>query len=1267
MTTDLNNLKLLTRPQLWSLIKTTKPNYIRDGINYGKIKTMIDYLMDISNEFITDGDIRLNHLTKLKKSDVWKILKSTNPNYLEDGLTWKIFKPDMIRMILDFEFIEPIDFVDNVLDEINQLDNDSDKIKIIFEKINTMSLNLPLEYSPHDFELYEELKNIIFDIVQNNKYYVELRDFNGNITGYTLSNVYVQDLFDKFKIQIDENETYGSDEELTYTILYKPIQTINVEKLITKEKFGGMFHYINTNKYYNVTKLQIYNSYKQFTQSKFLGITPCLIESLTQSGLSSDKIIQLKDEIINNFGYGYEIKTTDLTKISNNLNICVKLYKYKDTIDEQFVLSSLSNKCNIHGDKNNDTYEIGLYRGHYFGIFKMNCSTFPIKNYHKIIEIIDSNMKLQKKFEIIDSNHSHIFSKITEFTKLKNGSTSLKTSSKVFTKSNIILKNLVRCGFIEFDKRFGKVKDFGENLDSSKITLTHIEQEQTPFQIPKSMIEEFEPDFNGVPESNIFFGDLESIVTTKNHNGFLFGVVPTKNGMGSVFDNIETKIYTEFSDFLKYITFGTLNDNLMWKMIKSYNTIQKLKREIVKLSKMVLKKDIDTDVIKKDSKSFLKFQLEFSSVMEMELLYDVDTDVTELLDDDLKKLLDDTKKMLSNEQSNYYKINKLQPSKRVVYFHNLKYDFNVFKSITGGLELVNKVEQDGSIYSVSYKNYNHVIEFRDSYKLIPIPLKNFQKNFDLKVGKMDDFDLYDLYDFSNIYYRTTKNTSLKFNEFQKRLPQDVFEKYLNHNGDFLHMEIYYDYLRLDCETLKYGMLSFNENIQEISNLKIWDSLTLSTLSHKYFIKRGCYDGTYQNRGHLREFLTQNNVGGRTCSKDNVKQYINNDVDDLDAVALYSSSMWVCKYPLGKCKMITDFDTSKLDDYDHYVIRCTFTINKPRQIPGYSYLDENGVREWSNVFNENGENVFNKIDIESFREYHNISDLKIIEGVYYDSGFTTTHQTVIEDLFNSRKQYKFEGNKVMDFCVKLIMNSSYGKLSQKPNNTKSVCKSLSEYSYVNKENIPVKNYNYYKTYLSNNFDKIRKVEHVDKFNVVIDEYKPIYNYKNSCHLGGIILSTSKQIMNKVMKVMDDNNINIYYTDTDSIHLDKKDSRGLNDLFKNEYGNDLIGNNMGQFHSDFDHIDLKNPWSKKLIVLGKKSYLDVLTDDTGIERNHVRFKGCNIKNLEHYCNQNNLTMMELYESFYNGDSHQIDLCGGCVRFDFNEHGVQTKKKFVKTFDF
>ena len=115
-------------------------------------------------------------------------------------------------------------------------------------------------------------------------------------------------------------------------------------------------------------------------------------------------------------------------------------------------------------------------------------------------------------------------------------------------------------------------------------------------------------------------------------------------------------------------------------------------------------------------------------------------------------------------------------------------------------------------------------------------------------------------------------------------------------------------------------------------------------------------------------------------------------------------------------------------------------------------------------------------------------------------------------------------------IKLIMNSAYGKTIQKKSETQTYFKSPKAFD------------NWY----DDNFNIIKQYEEND-FNRKITVYNNDTTY-NLNFVGSIILSMSKRIMNETFYLMDEHKMNVYYTDTDSIHMDKKDleSKKLPDL-------------------------------------------------------------------------------------------------------------------------
>ncbi len=77
----------------------------------------------------------------------------------------------------------------------------------------------------------------------------------------------------------------------------------------------------------------------------------------------------------------------------------------------------------------------------------------------------------------------------------------------------------------------------------------------------------------------------------------------------------------------------------------------------------------------------------------------------------------------------------------------------------------------------------------------------------------------------------------------------------------------------------------------------------------------------------------------------------------------------------------------------------------------------------------------------------------------------------------------------------------------------------------------------------------------------------------------------------MSVANDNNIVIYYQDTDSMHLKNADISKLEECYKLKYNTEIRGETMAKFHSDFSLKGAKKGAdiiATTSIFLGKKCY-------------------------------------------------------------------------------
>lgn len=146
------------------------------------------------------------------------------------------------------------------------------------------------------------------------------------------------------------------------------------------------------------------------------------------------------------------------------------------------------------------------------------------------------------------------------------------------------------------------------------------------------------------------------------------------------------------------------------------------------------------------------------------------------------------------------------------------------------------------------------------------------------------------------------------------------------------------------------------------------------------------------------------------------------------------------------------------------------------------------------------------------------------------------------------------------------------------------------------------------------------------------------------------------MNEVMCLAEDEKLNIYYQDTDSMHIDTDQVKMLAEKYDDKYGREVIGKNMGQFHTDFASDIIKgNIHAKESVFLGKKCYLDVLTGDDGSIDYHIRMKGVSCDAIKDHAYKNQKSILDVYKELFTGKELTFDLCceGSKVNFEFKKN--------------
>jgi hypothetical protein len=291
---------------------------------------------------------------------------------------------------------------------------------------------------------------------------------------------------------------------------------------------------------------------------------------------------------------------------------------------------------------------------------------------------------------------------------------------------------------------------------------------------------------------------------------------------------------------------------------------------------------------------------------------------------------------------------------------------------------------------------------------------------------------------------------------------------------------------------------------------------------------------------------------------NQKQKSNEAFVDFDAVSLYPSAMKRLYCLEGVPKVLTPemlsvtYLTRHLDSgiSGFFVEVEILEIGKELEFPLIFEQTKDGV----NYVNKPGRMYVYHITFMDLIEFQNVK-MKVIRGYYYDGKRDFAIRDEIQKIFEIRKRYKSEGNPLHGI-YKLILNSIYGKTILRPIDTT---------TKLMRNDAATKHINRYYNQIEESESRLGC-----EFQR-ITELKPINKHFNFCSLGVNILSMSKRIMNEVMCLAEGNGIKIYYQDTDSCHLKRSDVQKLCNLYDTTYHRELIGSNLGQFHSDFIEIE------------------------------------------------------------------------------------------------
>ncbi|CAL6026135.1 DNA_polymerase [Hexamita inflata] len=643
---------------------------------------------------------------------------------------------------------------------------------------------------------------------------------------------------------------------------------------------------------------------------------------------------------------------------------------------------------------------------------------------------------------------------------------------------------------------------------------------------------------------------------------------------------------------------------------------------------------------------------------------------------------------LADELDRYYgKIDLESKSKPqvLILFHNLPYDS---RFILSSKYKVQDLIQQGT-KQIQFKIYlkNCVLTFRDSMRLFDastsvakMPKMFFTKaEQEMLVKEIFPYDYYteELY-LDNVGDIKEATKYIKASESQFRISLQKANAMLDdeHFDMFKYCEFY---CKQDVIILAKAVSKFRENLkneykEQGLDIDLFNYLTISSLAIDIQKQLGCFEDCYEVSGVLRQYLQQFIIGGRTMVAGNQRVKMHNQkIQDFDAVSLYPSAMSRCYYPTGvpKClnqnmisyyndinnlKQITLDQNSKDQNTLYLQVKLKRTskfIN--RTFPLVSEIDENGVRQFNNNFDETKCYYYDVISLQDLVEFQQVN-YEIISGIYFE-GRNYKIQEVVTQMFNKRKHYKSIKNPIQ-VIYKLILNSAYGKTIECIHDTKVELVDSQGFAKL----------------VLKQASNIVSTEQVGNKYIVTIRQEVCDSYAFT-YIGSLILSTSKRIMNEVMCTADDNNLPIFYQDTDSMQIEIDSINILKQKFQEKYNRELIGENMGQFHTDYESDLGKVLYADQAVYVAKKVYCARLVVQSKENPNellidyHIRMKGASIGAIDKECNEKyEGDYIKLYENLFNHhNTTTFDLCANKPVFQFKGLEVKTMDNFYREIKF
>jgi len=540
------------------------------------------------------------------------------------------------------------------------------------------------------------------------------------------------------------------------------------------------------------------------------------------------------------------------------------------------------------------------------------------------------------------------------------------------------------------------------------------------------------------------------------------------------------------------------------------------------------------------------------------------------LNKELTNLVEASQQLVNHFIKDCFSCSYYKTKVNIVYFHNLgRFDgFFILKEIVdsgNGLYDCKIILRDNTIYEIVVTYNDKTIHFRDTLLLYPSSLSSFANLFNIPNKKEFDHENHTL---------------------------DKYRQY-----DFL-LELR-EYCRHDVYILKECFEKYNKIIKNNFKISLMDSLTLSSLAFKIF-RKDYYTSTLiaRNDIFIDQFIRQSYRGG-ICE---VYKPILTSGYYYDVNSLYPYIMSTCDMPVGECTYVEHIDKIGLDfKIDNFFgfLEVEVTCPDNLYIPYLSKRDKlrgliSPVGKWTDVY------FSEEIKYALTLGYQ----FKYIRG-YKFAKREKVFTKYVDALYSLRIAHK--GTSI-DKVMKILLNSLYGRFGMSHD-----VKMCNIFDKNKPEKLPALDYlydgdfTYYenkvlvKQYILPNLNVLNSISrYIDDKTYVEIMAKAEKNRRKlniAVHIASAITAYARIYMHKFKMEYKDN---LYYSDTDSLILDK------------EISEDLISDNkLGLFK-------LEGIVKSGIFVAPKLYYMELESEDV------LKVKGVNKK----YFSKNYFT--ELYNN-------------------------------------